>query len=251
MTWLFGIFSADNQNFRSLALQDSNVSCIFCDNSPQVRYNIHILQSILVLLSFLCPCLRLRVYNYTGIPTRLQGEFEDFFTRGRGEAARAPTMQVPPTPAQITQPVSQGFLIEVPPGGCHITIMIIIFFFFFIFIFIFMFIMFIEYYWRSTSFDIVNTYKYNRIVIIEKGTMFRFSIMLCFKMNCRCVCWPQVECEESHGWFHFYYHRATKWGSRTVSPAENAWHCEWWIPAKKRKVQPVVSSMTLIHSRIL
>ena len=88
--------------------------------------------------------------------------------------------------------------------------------------------------WILLTFYIVNT-KYNKIVIIEKGRMFRFSIMLCFKMNCRCVCWPQVECEESHGWFHFYYHRATKWGSRTVSPAENAWHCEWWIPAKKKE----------------
>lgn len=58
----------------------------------------------------------LRVYNHTGIPTRLQGEFEDFFTRGRGEVTRAPTMQVPPAPAQITQPMNQGFLIEVPPG---------------------------------------------------------------------------------------------------------------------------------------
>ena len=148
MTRLFGIFSSGNQNFRSLA----NHCISECDGIPQpihcegsivptspnpyfqtknqlhfvvttttrlVQYTIHILQSILVLPSYICPCLRLRVYNHTGIPTRLQGEFEDFFTRGRGEVTRAPTMQVPPAPAQITQPMNQGFLIEVPPGGCH------------------------------------------------------------------------------------------------------------------------------------
>ncbi|CAL1163885.1 unnamed protein product [Cladocopium goreaui] len=63
----------------------------------------------------------LRVFSSTGIPNRLQAEFEDFFTRGRSEA-RPPAPPLPPAapaPAPPAPPaLGQAFAVEVP-GGVH------------------------------------------------------------------------------------------------------------------------------------
>lgn len=63
----------------------------------------------------------LRVFSSTGIPNRLQAEFEDFFTRGRGEA-RPPAPLPPAAPAAPAPPAppapGQAFAVEVP-GGVH------------------------------------------------------------------------------------------------------------------------------------
>lgn len=59
----------------------------------------------------------LRVFSSTGIPKRLQAEFEDFFTRGRSEARPpAPPLPPPPPAAPAAPPAAQAFAVEVPGG---------------------------------------------------------------------------------------------------------------------------------------
>lgn len=62
----------------------------------------------------------LRVFSSTGIPNRLQAEFEDFFTRGRSEPRppAPPLPPAPPAPAAPAAALGQAFAVEVP-GGVH------------------------------------------------------------------------------------------------------------------------------------
>lgn len=65
----------------------------------------------------------LRVFSSTGIPNRLQAEFEDFFTRGRSEPRPPapplpPAPPAPPAPAAPAAALGQAFAVEVP-GGVH------------------------------------------------------------------------------------------------------------------------------------